>query len=379
MHRSARCALPMLALASICVLGTAPAAAQWRFDVQAGRLQYDGAPDAVATSLALALTRSTPVSSFGVSTGVPFGSEEPLWAALHGYRRLGAGTGVRFGVDLSGNAFGYRIASPDSSELPLLDRDAEAVTGWGAAAEVMPFVAAGAGMFSAELRAGGVAVTTSRSGAESFDRTAFVADGSLAASPLLSLTARVDARWVGVEEGAFPWAGLALVWSPGPTLWASVGRWFDDTVESVSWDAGASLPLGERVALTFNGRHDPIDPVYDTPARTTWGGGVTIWLGDAPRGVAQPVPASYENGVASIVLADDDFEGTPSVAGDFNDWTPQPMTREGGRWVLRIPLGPGVYNYAFVDAAGNWFVPEDTPGRRSDGMGGHVAVLVVSE
>jgi len=46
-------------------------------------------------------------------------------------------------------------------------------------------------------------------------------------------------------------------------------------------------------------------------------------------------------------------------------------------WIHRVALEPGVYNYAFVDEAGTWFVPEDTPGRRSDGMGGWVAVLVV--
>jgi hypothetical protein len=54
------------------------------------------------------------------------------------------------------------------------------------------------------------------------------------------------------------------------------------------------------------------------------------------------------------------------------------MQRRGDAWVYSVTLEPGTYNYAFVDAQGEWFVPEKHPGRKSDGMGGVVAVLVVS-
>ena len=47
------------------------------------------------------------------------------------------------------------------------------------------------------------------------------------------------------------------------------------------------------------------------------------------------------------------------------------MQREGGEWVVRLPLSPGVYHYAFRAANGEWFVPPSTPGRRDDGMGGY--------
>jgi hypothetical protein len=46
--------------------------------------------------------------------------------------------------------------------------------------------------------------------------------------------------------------------------------------------------------------------------------------------------------------------------------------------VARLPIASGVYNYAFRSASGEWFVPASTPGRKDDGMGGHVAVLVVN-
>ena len=54
------------------------------------------------------------------------------------------------------------------------------------------------------------------------------------------------------------------------------------------------------------------------------------------------------------------------------------MQREGREWLLRLPLAPGVYHYAFRSDRGQWFVPPSVPNRRDDGMGGYVAVMVVS-
>jgi 1,4-alpha-glucan branching enzyme len=66
-----------------------------------------------------------------------------------------------------------------------------------------------------------------------------------------------------------------------------------------------------------------------------------------------------------------------SIAGDFTGWQLAPMEREGSMWVVRLPIEPGVYRYAFRSDDGRWFVPESVASRRDDGMGGHVAVLVV--
>ena len=86
----------------------------------------------------------------------------------------------------------------------------------------------------------------------------------------------------------------------------------------------------------------------------------------------RPEPAG---GVLVTLRASDAPSGQISIAGDFNNWQPTPMQREGDSWVVRLPVGPGVYHYAFRSATGTWFVPSSTPGRRDDGMGGHVAVL----
>ena len=377
MVRSAGCVLTML-IAATCAFGVRPAEAQWRLDAQAGRLQYDAAPDAITTTIALGLTRSTLLSTYGVAVGVPFSSDEPVWGALNGYRRLAHSTGAfGFGVDLAANAFAYRIGARDSTDLIPLPTDEEPETGWGLDAEVMPLAFWGAGMFAAEARTGVIGFTSASSNTDAFDRTAFVSDLSFVATPIVGLTARAEGRYVAVKEDGFPYLGLGLTWTQGVTLWGSVGQWLNDTVESPSWDAGLAVPVGERVSLSLNGRHDPIDPIYGTPSRTTWGAGVSLWLGATPRSIPEPVPAAYEDGVATIALDGGDISGAPSIAGDFNEWTPVPMERADGGWVHRVSLEPGVYNYAFVDEAGNWFVPEDTPGRRSDGMGGWVAVLVV--
>ena len=377
MGRSAGCVARTMILAACCALGNTPAAGQWRVDAQAGRLQYEAAPDVMSTTMSVALTRSTRYSSLGASLGIPFTEAEPIWGALSGYRRLTTSGASGVGVDLGANGFAFRVAAPDSATLPLLGDDGGPQTGAGAGAELMPiaFWNSRSGRMAAEARAGAVGFVSV--GADPYERLAFVSDASISATPFADLTTRLDGRWVSVQEGGFPYAGVGVTWSHAAVVWASVGRWLDDAVDELSWEGGASLPLGDRFALSVIGRHEPIDPVYATPARTTWGAGVTLWLGETSRSIPEPVPAAYVDGVATITLLDD-VAGVPSIAGDFNDWTPVPMMREGDAWLHRVALEPGVYNYAFVDEAGNWFVPEGTPGRHSDGMGGHVAVLVVS-
>jgi hypothetical protein len=71
-------------------------------------------------------------------------------------------------------------------------------------------------------------------------------------------------------------------------------------------------------------------------------------------------------------------KGRPAIAGDFTGWKPVPMQRDGSRWTYMVKLEPGAYHYAFVAEDGTWFVPESVAGRQDDGMGGHVALLVVS-
>jgi hypothetical protein len=50
-----------------------------------------------------------------------------------------------------------------------------------------------------------------------------------------------------------------------------------------------------------------------------------------------------------------------AVAGNFNDWMPEPMDRHrGGRWRLPVELGSGSWRYAFV-VDGQWITDPDNP------------------
>ena len=140
---------------------------------------------------------------------------------------------------------------------------------------------------------------------------------------------------------------------------------------------GSAVTLGGRTTLWGSIRQEARDPLYWNPSRRTWSIGLTQRLGRIPAPLL-PVARS-ETGIVVVRLpAGDAPPGLVSIAGDFNSWQAAPMQREAGDWVARLPLAPGVYNYTFRSADGGWFVPVSTPGRRDDGFGGHLAVLVVN-
>ena len=64
------------------------------------------------------------------------------------------------------------------------------------------------------------------------------------------------------------------------------------------------------------------------------------------------------------------------VLGDFSGWEPQAMVQDGRDWVLEIPLAAGTYHFGFL-VDGEWFVPEEAPGRVSDDWGQMNATVVV--
>lgn len=68
-----------------------------------------------------------------------------------------------------------------------------------------------------------------------------------------------------------------------------------------------------------------------------------------------------------------------AVAGEWNEWTPIPMTPMGsGRWSIDLPLGQGAYRFALVLDGDRWMVPEGVL-TLPDDFGGTVGLLIVSE
>jgi hypothetical protein len=159
-------------------------------------------------------------------------------------------------------------------------------------------------------------------------------------------------------------------------VWGQTGKWLSDQLDEVAWGGGVGVPLGTRSTVWAMARQEAPDPLYWNALRRTWSVGVTQRLG---RGVPtlQPAPRTEAGDVVVRVPVADAPGDMLFIAGDFNQWVPAPMQREGRQWTIRLPLAKGVYHYAFRSANGDWFVPPSTSGRRDDGFGGQVAVMVV--
>jgi hypothetical protein len=68
-----------------------------------------------------------------------------------------------------------------------------------------------------------------------------------------------------------------------------------------------------------------------------------------------------------------------ALAGTFNGWSQSQLLfgREGGEWVCRIDLDPGVYHYKFV-VDGNWLLDPSNPETAEDEAGNVNNVLEVT-
>ena len=357
-------------------------AQQWNVDAQAGKIRSALDPNAPeAENVVLGLRYDDRLTSFRISGGVPTGSQDALWGSLAGARRLEVGRGALVGgLDLAGNAFAMRDRVETDRRLPgpLGPRVEESLGGYALAGQVLPLIGYEGVRLQLYARAG-ISLYSSRFADEQTDRTVQLADvqATYMPSPAFALIPAV--RHYRADEGNYTYAGATAIAARGPvTVWGMAGSWLNQTTESTPWAIGASMRAHDRISINASVRHDGIDPLYLQPAQTSWNAGVSLLLGAKP-GTRLPVPDQYVNGRATIRLPASQAAARPSIAGDFNGWKPVPMERSGDDWVFTVPLAPGVYNYAFVDERGEWFVPKNHAGRKDDGMGGHVAVLVVQK
>lgn len=349
-----------------------------------GRLEFRLSPSDVppATSLAMGLGYVDGDRRVHLTAGVPLGEEDPLWGALDAHERTTLSFGaLTLGVEASTQGFLQRYTS--SVEAPggpfTPPTLAEEVSyGWGLAAQALPFAGVRLGAVSLEARAG-ASFYRNGLGEQTADRTVGLGDLRLIAAPAAGLALTAETRHFRAEDGNWTFAGVgALVSAHGSDLWGRVGTWLDDAATTVPWSVGGATRLSERLDLMVEARQDALDPLYGSTPRRSWTAALRARL-TRPPAPPEPVPASYDGTTATIALGADNGGAEPRIAGDFNGWTPEPMVREGERWVWRGHLEPGVYEYAFVDPTGAWFVPESVAGRTADGMGGHVALLVVEE
>lgn len=373
-------------------VATSLPAQDWHVSAQAGRIRSVLDPSAaVSKTLALGLRYDDPNAGLRFSAGIPSNSTEALWGSLGGWKRVASRFGgFRAGIDVAGNAFLTmdRANQSDLSDpLPLSPPGPRGVpqpplsanrAGHALAGQVLPVIGFEGARWQVHARAGVSRYAAEFSG-QRLDRSVRLADLQVTLMPgsSVALVPTVQ-RFRAAGEPTFTYAGVSAIAAHSMGMaWGSIGQWSADNDIGTPWSAGGRLRLHPLIALEVGARHDVFDPLYLQPAQTSWSMGFSMRLGGRSRSVRPPVPAAYVDGRATIRLPVSASKTQPSIAGDFNDWKPVPMQRNGNDWTYVIAVAPGVYNYAFVTAAGEWFVPESVAGRKSDGMGGHVAVLVV--
>lgn len=169
----------------------------------------------------------------------------------------------------------------------------------------------------------------------------------------LDLTGYAGARRSPFEDqDEDPWFGISAAWwvRPDVAVVASGGRYGADLLQGIP--GGEFVSVGIRVATR---RARPVPPEVPLPL---------IFSSDAANA-----------GEIRFALPD---AREVAVAGDWNDWTPTPLSRGAdGRWILPPGVPPGVYRFNLVVDGARWVVPEGVPSI-DDGFGGTVGLLVIS-
>jgi hypothetical protein len=192
--------------------------------------------------------------------------------------------------------------------------------------------------------------------------------------------ARAEADYWWAEEGGYPHVAARVGLTDARVqAWAAVAHWLDDALPTTGWDVGAVVPVTPRLSVIARGGVQAEDLLFQIPAQRTWSVAVQLRLGRDPLMTALPpaVLVADQALPVTLTLSAQGLAGVPGVAGSFSGWEVRPMELVDGRWQLELRLEPGVYEYSFVTANGQWFVPDETPGRKPDGFGGHVAVVIV--
>jgi hypothetical protein len=150
-----------------------------------------------------------------------------------------------------------------------------------------------------------------------------------------------------------------------------------ETSYSISGALAASAGLSVRAQV---GRTST-DLLYGSPGTFMASLGI-VWSMRSGAPARAPLPVASvrkgDNGRSMVRFTLRSRGGRPvSVAGDFNAWSPTPMTRAGDTWTLELALPSGAYHFAFLVGETEWMVPPDAEGIVDDGFGRKNATIVV--
>jgi hypothetical protein len=347
------------------LIAAVPAAAQqWMADLFAGGARYEALGlDSRAIGLAGGVRLAAGSSNGFLMASAPLEEASPAWAALGGASRLTRRTGpFDVGIDVAADAFVFRFP--------------ERRTGFGASTHALPLIGFDRGSWAMELR-GGRHDYTLRDDPGDVRRHAWEV-GARASAAIGGMMPVVELKSMYSDGEPHPFAGVQLGRTMGPLrAWASAGRWFGSALAETEWGGGMALDAGRGFEVWAAVDRLAADPLYLTPTRTAWNAGISVRLGGRAAPVLVAPAMRNDSLVIRLRRAGRAEHGPVYVAGEFSAWQPVPMHEAGESWEVALPVSAGAVRFSFVDATGEWFVPEDYPGRMSDDMGGYVVLVVV--
>lgn len=148
---------------------------------------------------------------------------------------------------------------------------------------------------------------------------------------------------------------------------------------SGGWVAATGERRFGQVTLEASAGRYPRDLVGFTDGVFAWAGVRLSTRGGSRRTAPAPEPAvtvtRMRRGAVRIVVRQVEAKEL-AIAGEWNGWTPEPLTRSDSGWMIVVALDEGVYRYSIVVNGTEWTVP---PGAVTvpDEFGGRVAILVV--
>lgn len=147
--------------------------------------------------------------------------------------------------------------------------------------------------------------------------------------------------------------------------------------------ANGTLQLTERLALLAAAGRQLADPLRGLPQADLVAISARLSLGPKPlpvmqrSAIARAEVTPLTGGGGELVLrifASDTM--LVDIAGDFSDWRPIQMEREGSFWVARVELPPGKYRVAVRTNLGPWRAPRNLARVRDD-YGGEAGLVVI--
>ncbi|MBI4546072.1 MAG: hypothetical protein HY703_12805 [Gemmatimonadetes bacterium] len=162
---------------------------------------------------------------------------------------------------------------------------------------------------------------------------------------------------------------------------AGIRLWRTPAGSEGGYHAGLGVSLRPDLYAYLNVGKTVTDPLYGTRGSATASFGLSWRVG---RSATRSAPSVVEVGAKAgkgrrVVFRLRQHAEQVGLAGDFSDWQPRPMRRQGNEWVLELVLAPGVYHFSFVLDGQRWMVPDDAPGMVEDGWGQRNATVVVED